>query len=413
MKTLFISNDPTIFEPKSAARARMRTYAAAIGELHILSRAERAQESQEDGLYLHGMRPLPTQLGRVLFLRTLTAHAHELIGKYGIEVVSAQDPFEHGVVAAGAIRSTTAKLHIQVHTDFCSPFFAKESRKNAMRMRLADSVLPKAAGIRVVSERVKKGMLKRYGNRIPEPSVIPLSMEITSAPPAPPKAALGAADQLHAQPQALAAQTQTEPPQAPLAPAAHTPAPLPKLPFTFILAAVGRLEKEKRFEDAIATVAKLRKERYPAGLLVVGAGRERARLAARARHLGITPYIVFLGERSNIPAILTQANAFIQTSAYEGYGRTYFEAARAGVPMVVTDAGIVGEVFRNEESALVCPVGDVECLTREVSRLIEDMALRRQISEHAAAAAAAHEATLRNIPERIAEDLRRLAPPYA
>jgi len=386
MKVLFISNDTTIFDSKSTAYARMLAYAHEVGELHILSRAERAQELQEDGLYLHGLRPLPTQLGRVLFLHTLATRARELIGKYGIEVVSAQDPFEHGAVAMRAIRNTPAKLHIQVHTDFCSPFFAKESRKNAMRMLLADSVLPQASGIRAVSERVKKGMLERYGNRIAEPSVIPLSMEIFAPPPAAPPAT---ADQ---------SREHAAPPQA----------ALPELPFTFILVTVGRLEKEKRIEDAISTVAKLRKERYPVGLVVVGRGKERARLAARARHLGIAPYIIFLGERSDIPAILTKANAFIQTSAYEGYGRTYLEAARVGTPMVVTDAGIVGEVFRHDESALVCPVGGVECLTREVSRLIEDSALRYQLSEHAAAAAAAHQATLGNIPLRIAEDLAKV-----
>ncbi|HEY4500900.1 MAG TPA: hypothetical protein VJI70_01355, partial [Candidatus Paceibacterota bacterium] len=54
MKILFISNDPTIFVANSAARTRMRAYAEAIGELHIISSAYRdAREEQDGNLFLH------------------------------------------------------------------------------------------------------------------------------------------------------------------------------------------------------------------------------------------------------------------------------------------------------------------------------------------------------------------------
>jgi hypothetical protein len=40
MKTLFISNDPTLFDETSPARARMRDYATRMDELHIVSAVE-------------------------------------------------------------------------------------------------------------------------------------------------------------------------------------------------------------------------------------------------------------------------------------------------------------------------------------------------------------------------------------
>ncbi len=373
MKVLFISNDTTIFDDGSATRARMRAYARAIGELHIISRAAQRTEIQDGNLYLHGLRPLPTIFGRVLFLRTLSRVAHQLIHKYDIEVVSAQDPFEHGRAALRAARNTNAKLHIQVHTDFCSPFFAKESYKNRLRLRIADLILPKADGVRVVSQRVKQGIIKRYGKRISEPVVIPIALIVPTS--------------------STSNSVSSE--------------QFPKQSFTFVLMAVARLEKEKRLDDAIRVVAELVKKQYPAELIIIGTGREQHHLTMLARRLNIEDRIIFFGERKDVSALLKNAQAFIQTSAYEGYGRTYIEAALACVPMVVTDAGIIGEVFKHNESALVCPVGDIACLSSAVSCVIEDMSLRHILINGARVAVQSHLNAIGDLPKRIADDLKK------
>ncbi len=372
MRALFISNDPTIFDMQSATHSRMKTYANAIGELHILSRAMQHTEVQDGNLYLHGLRPLPTIIGRALFFYTLLRHARALVRRHRIEVVSAQDPFENGWVAMRAVNGTSAKLHIQIHTDFLSSFFTIGSFKNKVRIRIANAVIPKADGIRVVSRRIKRALIERYGKSIPSPTVIPI---------------------------AVLAPTSVRTTQS------HYP-PLPKFPFTFALMAVGRLEKEKRLGDAIAVVAKLVQRKYPVGLLIVGEGSQHKTLTHIANALGIKDRIIFLGNRSDVPELLKNtAQAFIQTSAYEGYGRTYIEAALSGAPMVVTDAGIINDVFVHDYSSLVCPVGDVECLSKHVANLIEDMVLRHQLSSCAQVVVQQYIASSGNIPNRIAEDL--------
>ena len=81
MKVLFVSNDPTIFDAASAARARMRAYAAAIGlpaqagELHIVSSASKdAREEQDGNLFLH-----PVHAWKIFRVRALAARAPGLI----------------------------------------------------------------------------------------------------------------------------------------------------------------------------------------------------------------------------------------------------------------------------------------------------------------------------------------------
>lgn len=369
MRVLTIGSDPSVFIAESPARMRMHSYAVAIKELHILSSAPKdAKERQEGNLFVHPM------YGGKLFRVFRFAHrARALIKKYDIQVVSAQDPFEHGLIALRAIRGTNAKLHVQVHTDFLSPWFIKSSSLrmsflNRYRRRIADRVLPVADGIRVVSERVKKSLVERYGSRISEPSVIPIAVS-TDVPAC---------------------------------------VPLPKHSFNFALIAVGRLEPEKRIEDILVAM-KLLAKKYPMiGLVIVGEGRERRGLEQMVRSLGLKKHIMFLGARADAWGLMQGAQAFIQASAYEGYGRTLIEAALARVPIITTDVGIVGEVFKSHEDVLVAPVADPKELSARIANLIEDTFVRQQFPMHAEATARAHLNVVGDLPTRIAEDLARV-----
>jgi len=351
----------------------MRTYAAAIGELHIVSVASPiAPEEQDGSLYLHHVHSW-----KIFRVRALAKKAHVLILEKSIEVVSAQDPFEHGLAALNAVRGTNAKLHIQVHTDFLSPWFVRSGNwrspsvrmpfLNGYRRQIADRVLPEADGIRVVSERVKKSLVERYGSHIVEPTVIPVAVD-SNIP---------------------------------------EPVRLPTHPFTFSLITVGRLEPEKRIEDILAAMKLVAVHYGMVGLLVVGDGRERKRLERIARTLGLGDMVIFLGDRPDARALIPNAHAFIQASAYEGYGRTLIEAALAKVPIITTDVGIVGEVFKGYEDVLAVPVADPTALSLSIVGLIEDVAVREQLPIHAEAAARAHIASVGDIPSRIAADLAR------
>ena len=369
MKVLFISNDPTIFVATSAARARMRAYARAIGGLYIVSAASSdAHEEQDGNLFLH-----PVHSWKLFRARALAARAHALILARGIDVVSGPDTLEQGLAALRAAQGTNAKLHIQVHTDFLSPWFVKSgglymSLLNRYRCHLADRVLPRAAGIRVVSERIKSSLIARYGSTVLEPSVIPVAVEMV----------------------------------------VPAPVPLPEHPFTFALIAVGRLEPEKRVEDVLAALKIVTKQYSMVGLFIAGPGRERSRLERLAHSLGLKKSVIFLGDRPDARTLMASANAFIQASAYEGYGRTLVEDALARVPIITTDVGIVGEVFKGGEDVLAVPVADPRALASAIAELIENNALRLSLTTRAETAARAHLASIGDLPSRIAADLARL-----
>jgi len=364
MKVLFISNDTTIFDSASVARARMRAYADMFGELHILSLSRAGVRVEHDGpLSLY-----PIHSWKLFHTHTLAEWIHKIILQKGIEIVSAQDPFEHGLAACKGVRGTKAKLHIQVHTDFLSPWFVRGSLRlallNRYRRRIAERVLPSADGIRTVSKRVKASLVAHYGALIPEPSVIPIT------------------------------------------PDAVVPAPssLPENSFRFTLIAVGRLEAEKRIEDILSALKIVNKTYSRIGLFIVGEGRELPKLRRRVHKLGLSEQVVFLGARTDARALMKSANAFIQASAYEGYGRTLIEAALAGVPIITTDVGIVGDVFVDDRDVLAVPVASPRALAHCISMLIGDNTLRLELSMKAKDAAQMHLAAQGDLVTRVVTD---------
>lgn len=367
MKALFIANDKAIFEAGSPVRKRMRQYAEAIGELHILGRAKRNVEEKDGPLHLHGRE------GNAFYaLAFFPKIARTLIDHHGIEVVSAQDPFEYGRIAARAVLGTKAKLHLQIHTDLFSPWFVRGNiatgLMNRVRLRLADELIPKADGIRAVSKRIKDSLVARYRERLPLTSVLPI----------PPSEELPHQESLPA----------------------HT--------FSFSLVALSRFEEEKRIEDIFRALFRVQR-RYPkTGLFLIGAGRMEKELKEKASHCCRPDSVIFLPWRDDALSLLQSAHAFIQASAYEGYGRTLIEAALAKVPIITTDVGIVGEVLKAGEDALVSPVGDIGALAKNIELAIEDERLRLMLPLSAQDTARAHIRAYADQPKRIAEDLARV-----
>lgn len=377
MNILFISNDPSIFIEGSAARTRMRAYAKEVavlgGMMHVLSRSAKKIELQDGALMLHGVSG-----NKLLALMSMPGIARRLIRTQNIAVVSAQDPFEYGRVAAKAVQGTAAKLHIQIHTDFLSPWFTRSGMArgprvpmpllNKARIKIADRVLPKAAGIRVVSERIKRSLVTRYGAGMESVSVIPIAVD-------------------------------------PVLPA---PVPLPEPHRPFMLLTASRLEPEKRIEDILQAISML-KEAYPAlGLMIAGEGRERAHLTHLVQKLGLSDRVWFLGTRTDVRGLMQSAQAYIQASAYEGYGITLIEAALTRLPIITTDVGIVGEVLGSED-VLVTPPGDPTQLMHHIRRCIEDPDSRLARAMHAQAAASAHLANAKNTPAHVIADIASLA----
>lgn len=115
----------------------------------------------------------------------------------------------------------------------------------------------------------------------------------------------------------------------------------------FVLLAVGRLHPQKDYPNLLRAFSLLPRTYEGRGLRldIVGEGAERNRLEALARELGIESRVHFLGVRSDVPDLLNQADLFVLSSAWEGFGLVVAEAMACERRVVATDCGGVSEVL--------------------------------------------------------------------
>lgn len=110
---------------------------------------------------------------------------------------------------------------------------------------------------------------------------------------------------------------------------------------------VARLSKEKDFPTLLQAVAIALPQIPDFRLRIVGDGAERPRLENLTRELGLTGVVEFLGERHDVPELLTQAGFFVSSSRTEGVSLTLLEAMAVGLPVLTTRVGGNPEVVED------------------------------------------------------------------
>lgn len=218
------------------------------------------------------------------------------------DIVSAQDPFEAGLVAWFIARMLGAKLHVQVHTDFHSPYFT--GAVNLIRRGLARFVLGRADRIRVVSDRIKESLEERSSKSAPI-TVLPIFVDVA---------------RFHSAHAGILAGRFAA--------------------FSTRLLVVARLEKEKNIGLAIDAFAKAAP--HDSCLIIVGDGGERRKLSMGVARLGMAGRVFFEGESNPLPYYAV-ADLLLVPSLYEGYGLVIIEALAAGKPVLSTDVGVARE----------------------------------------------------------------------
>src|SRR5207302_5425406 len=116
----------------------------------------------------------------------------------------------------------------------------------------------------------------------------------------------------------------------------------PPCPFRAVV--VARLDPVKDHVTLLKAVRLIVDAEPDFRLDVVGDGPSRSELTVLASELGLTDHVRFLGERSDVPQILSEAGLFMLSSLSEGISLTILEAMAAGLPVVATDVGGTSEI---------------------------------------------------------------------
>jgi glycosyltransferase involved in cell wall biosynthesis len=139
----------------------------------------------------------------------------------------------------------------------------------------------------------------------------------------------------------------------------------------FIWLAVGRFEVAKDYPNLLRAFAMVRDREPRAVLLLVGRGSLQPETEALARELGLGDSVRFLGVRHDVPEVMSVADAYVMSSAWEGMPMVLLEAAAASLPIVATRVGGNHEVVQEGKSGFLVPPGDAEALAKTMIRMME------------------------------------------
>jgi glycosyltransferase involved in cell wall biosynthesis len=118
---------------------------------------------------------------------------------------------------------------------------------------------------------------------------------------------------------------------------------------------------------------------HPAALLVVaGDGPCRAELERVAAGLGQRDHVRLLGNRDDIPTVMSALDVFVLPSIAEGISNTILEAMATGLPVVATRVGGNPELVEEGVGGALVPRSDPGALAAAIAAYTGDAELRRR-----------------------------------
>lgn len=151
-----------------------------------------------------------------------------------------------------------------------------------------------------------------------------------------------------------------------------------------ILLHASNFRKIKRVQDVVKVFCEVHKA-IPSKLLFVGDGPERQMAEELSRSLGVGDAMRFVGKQEQMEDILAIADLFILTSEYESFGLAALEAMAAGVPVISTNAGGLGEINIDGETGYMADVGDIQAMSEKAIEILRDDKVLAKFKASAAA----------------------------
>ncbi len=352
MKVLAISYGRNLFTASNSERARMKACAEAVEALHIIVFA-RSKENlapiQDKNLFLYptgGTTKISMLVkGFVLGRKILKQHNKNSF------IITAQDPFEAGLIGYLLAKLFCIPFNIQEHGDFFSTsYWRKESLLNTLRYPLGLFLLRQATTVRVVSKRIKNTLLKKGidEHKIRELSVaVPVEKFLQAAP------TTKARDLFESG--------------------------------TIVILSTARFVPQKNLSLLITAFANAYTQEPKLRLLLIGEGPDTAKLIQLIDTVLLQNHseqiIKIIPWTDDVPAYMKSVDMYALSSNYEGYARVLPEAMASGLPIVTTDVGCVGEVCINNEHALVVPVNEIDGFTKALAMVAQNPELQKQFSE--------------------------------
>ncbi|BAO54858.1 glycosyltransferase [Nonlabens marinus] len=140
--------------------------------------------------------------------------------------------------------------------------------------------------------------------------------------------------------------------------------------FPYLLT-VGRLESQKNQSLMIDAFYKVCLTNKTIKLIILGEGTLRGALERRTKSLGLTDRVIFMGFVEDTSRYYSNAEAFILSSDFEGFGNVIVEAMSYGIPVVSTDCpGGPNFIINKPTIGELCEMQNPEALSAAILKVL-------------------------------------------
>lgn len=373
LRLLFFTQDTSVLEVGTPTATRMIDLQTLFAEVHVvlLNYASKKQEARivrlGEAVWVYATHS--TSWWHLSIDAYKTARAQMSFGGgFRADVIIAEDVFEAGLAGYRIARAHKRPFHIHVYEDFYDESYIENHRHPALYTMISEYVLKKATTVRTKTDFQKEAVQALCGNEA-DVGILPAYFDL----------ALWRA--------------------SPLVFDLHERYPK----FKFIILHVTSMHASTNSHDVLLGVSSVLRAYPTVGLVIVGNGPLRSQLERQAIALGLEKSIVFEPTPDDVCSHIKSANMFIHHATDSADDDALLCAATVGTPIVSVTSGIGGRLFVDGESAHLCPLHDIACMTRGINRLLNDHYTRTQFALRA----------YESVSERIEQDYRAYLEAYA
>lgn len=149
-----------------------------------------------------------------------------------------------------------------------------------------------------------------------------------------------------------------------------------------IITHISNFRKVKRIPDIIHIFYKIQ-QKIPAKLMMVGDGPEKEKAEQLCVQLQIQDKVIFFGNSNEIDMILSNSDLFLLPSETESFGLAALEAMAWHVPVISSNSGGLPEVNRDGFSGYLSQVGDIDGMSNNALKILENDEVLNRFKENA------------------------------
>ena len=149
-----------------------------------------------------------------------------------------------------------------------------------------------------------------------------------------------------------------------------------------ILSHISNFRPLKRILDVIAIFEGVL-PKVKSKLMMVGEGPEKQKAVQYVKEKGLEGKVLFLGNSNEIEKILCYSDLFLLPSEKESFGLSALEAMAHGVPVISSNAGGISEVNIHGKTGYLSDIGDIQDMTKNALKLLEDDKLHSMFKNQA------------------------------